>query len=235
MHAIAGHVARTVKVLGWKLDPHGVNASGSFSASSIEDWEEAIHRWLTRPDNEAVLIMTSILLDGRINYGDDSVNPKQILYAHKQGRTTLLRWMLRLALASKPPTGFRRDIVVESSGEHRGTFDIKRGALLPVINLARYAGLKADVDARSTVERLRGGGDAGVFTLAQARTLEEAFDLFSALRLEHQVLQVEKDLEPDDRIDPKELNSLTRRYLRDAFRELASVQRSISGELRWGT
>jgi CBS domain-containing protein len=107
--------------------------------------------------------------------------------------------------------------------------------LLPVINLARYAGLKADVDARSTVERLRGGGDAGVFTLAQARTLEEAFDLFSALRLEHQVLQVEKDLEPDDRIDPKELNSLTRRYLRDAFRELASVQRSISGELRWGT
>ena len=35
--------------------------------------------------------------------------------------------MLRLALAAKPPTGFRHDIVVEDSGEQKGTFDIKHG------------------------------------------------------------------------------------------------------------
>jgi CBS domain-containing protein len=235
MHRVADHVARTVQALGWKVDPHGVNATGSFSASSIEDWTEAIDRWLSHPDNEAVLIASSILLDGRVTYGDEGVNPRQILYARRQNRATLLRWMLRLALASKPPTGFRRDIVVESSGEHRGTFDIKHGALLPVVDLARYAGMKAEADILSTVERLRAGADAGVFEPGQARTLEEAFNLFSTLRLEHQVQQVEAGLGPDDRIDPKELNALTRRYLRDAFRELSSVQRSLSGELRWGT
>jgi Putative nucleotidyltransferase substrate binding domain len=43
---------------------------------------------------------------------------------------------------------------------------------------------------------------------------------------------------PDDFIDPKTLNSLTRSYLRDAFRAVASVQDGLSAELslgvRWG-
>ena len=62
--------------------------------------------------------------------------------------------------------------------------------------------------------------------------LEEAYELFSALRLEHQVAQLEEGREPDDRLDPEELDPLTRRYLRDAFREVAAVQRSLSAELR---
>ena len=61
--------------------------------------------------------------------------------------------------------------------------------------------------------------------------LEEAYELFSALRLEHQVEQLEQGREPDDHLDPKQLDPLTRRYLRDAFREVAAVQRRSSGEL----
>jgi CBS domain-containing protein len=142
--------------------------------------------------------------------------------------------MLRLALAQKPPTGFMRNIVVEHSGEHRGTFDIKHAGLLPVVNLARYAALKAEVAATATIERLRAGSEAGIFDQRQARTLEEAFDLFTGLRLERQVQQIDAGVEPDDHLDPKELNPLSRRYLRDAFREVASVQKSLAGELTWG-
>ena len=65
----------------------------------------------------------------------------------------------------------------------------------------------------------------------EARILEEAFELFSALRLEHQVDQLDQGREPDDRIDPKQLDPLTRRYLRDAFREVTAVQRSLTGDL----
>jgi CBS domain-containing protein len=66
---------------------------------------------------------------------------------------------------------------------------------------------------------------------AQTRVLEEAYHLFSALRIEHQVARLEAGREPDDRLDPKQLNPLTRHYLRDAFREVAAIQRSVSGEL----
>ena len=230
MRGLAAHVADCVRVIGWKLDPHGVTASGAFSASSIEDWRRAIEGWLSRPSDNRVLIATSILLDGRIVYGSKALDVKPLLF-ETGNRSQLERWMLRLALAAKPPTGFRQDIVVEDSGEQKGTFDIKTGGLLPIVDLARYAALKAHVRATPTLERLRAAAEQGVLGATEARVLEEAFDLFSALRLDHQAGQIERGQAPDSRLDPKQLDPLTRRYLRDAFREVAAVQRSLTGEL----
>jgi CBS domain-containing protein len=124
-----------------------------------------------------------------------------------------------------------QNIVVEGSGERRGTFDIKRGGLLPIVDLARYAALRADVRVTPTLERLRAASEHGVIKPTEARVLEEAYELFSALRLEHQVAQIEQGQEPDNHLDPKQLDPLTRRYLRDAFREVTSVQRSLTGDL----
>jgi CBS domain-containing protein len=231
MRGLAAHVADCVRVIGWRLDPHGVTASGSFSASSIEDWKRAIRGWLTRPSDNRVLIANSILLDGRVVYGPTSgLDVKELLF-ETGDRSTLERWMLRLALAAKPPTGFMHNIVVEDTGERKGTFDIKHGGLLPVVDLARYAALRASVRVTPTIERLRAATDEGVLRPTEARILEEAFDLFSALRLEHQVSQLERDLRPDDHLDPKELDPLTKRYLRDAFREVSAVQRTLTGDL----
>ena len=231
MRGLAAHVADCVRVIGWRLDPHGVTASGAFSASSIEDWQRAIEQWLAHPSDNRVLIATSILLDGRIIYGPTrGLDVKQLLF-ETGDRQTLERWMLRLALAAKPPTGFRHDIVVEDSGEQKGTFDIKLGGLLPIVDLARHAALRADYRATPTLERLRGARDAGVLGTTEVRVLEEAFELFSALRLEHQVEQIERGDEPDNHLDPAQLDPLTRRYLRDAFREVAVVQRSLTGDL----
>jgi CBS domain-containing protein len=231
MRGIAANVADCVRVIGWRLDPHGVTASGAFSASSIEDWERAIESWLSHPSDNRVLIATSILLDGRIVYGPSrGIDVKQLLF-ETGDRQTLERWMLRLALAAKPPTGFMHDIVVEETGEQKGTFDIKHGGLLPVVDLARYAALRAGVRITPTLERLRAAAGEGVLARDEARILEEAFELFSALRLEHQVGQLEEGRQPDDRIDPRGLDPLTRRYLRDAFREVTAVQRSLTGNL----
>jgi CBS domain-containing protein len=231
MHGIAEDVAGFMTRIGWRLDPHGVTASGTFAASSIGEWRSSIERWLSNPTDERVLIATSILLDGRTVYGPDL--GAEVKTALLEGdRPTLMRWMLRLALASKPPTGFRRDIVVQESGEHRGTFDVKHGGLLPIVNVARYGAFKAGAQTTSTPKRLSASMDAGTLPGAEAMTLKEAWDLFAELRLEHQVEQIEAGKEPDDHLDPKQLNALTRRYLRDAFRAVAGVQKNLAGEFR---
>jgi CBS domain-containing protein len=124
---------------------------------------------------------------------------------------------------------------VEHSGEHAGQFDIKHGGLLPVVNLARYGALAAEATTTSTIERLRAAAEAGTLNATDAATLEAAFDLFSELRLEHQLRLLEAGKEPDNLIDPKTLNPLTRRYLRDAFRAVSSVQRSLNTKLAWDT
>jgi CBS domain-containing protein len=231
MHSIASHVADCVRVVGWRLDPHGVAPGGPFSASSIEDWRRSIESWLTRPSDNRVLIAVSILLDGRVVYGpQQGLDVKRLLF-ELGDRRSLETWMLRLALAAKPPTGFMRNLVVYGSGRRRQALDIKHGGLLPVVNLARYAALKGDLLANHTLDRLHAAAAQGVMEAEEARVLEEAFELFSALRIEHQVAQVERDREPDDKVPPEELDPLTRRYLRDAFQEVAAVQRSLSSEL----
>jgi CBS domain-containing protein len=231
MRGIAANVADCVRVVGWRLDPHGVTASGAFSASSIEDWRRAIRQWLAHPTDNRVLIAASILLDGRSVYGPERELDVKGILIESSDRSTLERWMLRLALAAKPPTGFMQDIVVEDSGERKGSFDIKRGGLLPIVDLARYAALKAGVGATATPDRLRASADQGVLGATEARILDEAYELFSALRLEHQVGLLEQGREPNNHVDPKQLDPLTRRYLRDAFREVSAVQRTLTSDL----
>jgi CBS domain-containing protein len=235
MRRIGGRVVDELSAMGWQPDAHGVSATAAMSASSMEEWRRSIASWVEGPTPEPALVAISIVLDARTIYGPDGGLDVPALLREVHPRPQLLRLMLRLALARKPPTGFLRNIVVEHSGEHAGQFDIKRGGLLPVVNLARYAALAAEATTTSTVGRLRAGAEADILDATDAATLEEAFDLFSELRLGHQVPQLAAGEEPDNLIDPKTLNPLTRRYLRDAFRAVASVQRSLDTKLAWNT
>jgi CBS domain-containing protein len=153
-------------------------------------------------------------------------------------RPELLRMLARFALSFRPPTGFLRDFVVEHSGERRGQLDLKHGGLIPIADLARWAGMAAGVASAPTLERLRAAEAAGTMESGEASVLAEAFGFITGLRLDHQVGQLRRGEPPDDFIDPKTLNPLARSYLREAFRAVASVQASLSAELslgvRWG-
>jgi CBS domain-containing protein len=155
-----------------------------------------------------------------------------------RGRPDLLRLLARFALQFHPPTGFLRDFVVEHSGERRGQLDIKHGGMIPIVDLARWAGMAAGAASCSTVDRLRAAEAAGTLDSPDAHTLIEAFGFIFSLRLDHQVEQLRRGEAPDDFIDPKTLNPLARSYLREAFRAVASVQSGLAAELsmgiRWG-
>ena len=232
MRGMAEQVAGLLEATELRSDAHGVTAAGPVMAQSAGAWEAAIGRWLDDPTEESLMAI-SILLDGRS--GDGQAAAKRILSAVRDAkrRPAMLRLLLRLALASRPPTGFLRDFVVEHSGEHRGSFDIKRGGLMPIVGIARYAGLAAGATSTSTVARLRAAGAAGVLAESEATTLAEAWGLMAELRMEHQVRELEVGTEPDDYVDPKTLDALTRNHLREAFRLVAVIQKRLGTGLAW--
>ena len=57
---------------------------------------------------------------------------------------------------------------------------------------------------------------------------EDALALIMGLRLEHQAHQLRAGQEPDDYIDPATLTRLTRSYLKEAFRAVASIQKDVA-------
>ncbi len=149
--------------------------------------------------------MVSLLSDSRLVAGD-ALPDFLDAFEEAHARRSFLRLMLRLALSHRPPTGFLGNIVVESSGRHRGRLDLNRGALRPVVDVARYASLAAGLRLTSTADRLRGAADAGTLDRQSAQTLVDAFELFSALRLAHNVEQLREGQPPHNHLDPSRLS-----------------------------
>ena len=196
----------------------------------MEEWERVAQSWLEEPTQEKALILVSVVVDGRPVWGMHEGAPMVEMFRSAREQPAFLDLLARFALSHRPPTGFLRDIVVEHSGEHRGRLDLKSGGLLPIVDLARWAGMAAGVTSASTNDRLSAAAAAGSLPPTEARTLQEAFDLLVGLRLEHQVEQLRAGEAPDDFLDPATLNPLTRAYLKDAFRAVASVQRHVAGQ-----
>jgi len=234
LHTLATYVAAGLGDCGIRVDRHGVTASDVLFVRSLESWRRVAHSWIAHPTREQVLILVSVLVDSRPVWGIHSGSPVSDTFRAARDRPELLRLLARFALSHRPPTGFLRGLVVEHDGEHRGQLDLKHGGLLPVVDLARWAGMAAGVTSASTAARLRAAADAGTLSAADVHTLEDAFELFTELRMEHQVEQLRAGLEPDDHLNPNELSALARSHLKEAFRAVASIQRRIAAELSIG-
>lgn len=237
MQAYAARVARRVvdALARGGIAPcdHGASAAQPAFARSLDSWLREATGWQDDPAQEQALMLSSVVAEARPVWGVQEGAPLVAAFRDARRRPRLLQGLGRLALSHRPPTGFLRDLVVEHSGEHAGRLDLKHGGLLPIVDLARYAGLAAGVTAASTRERLRSAAAAGTLPTPDARTLEAAFDLLTDLRIAHQVQQVRTGVPPDDHLDPATLDRLTRSYLRDAFRAVAHVQRRIANDLEF--
>ncbi len=228
---VATRVLDALTAAGVPPCEHGASAAAPAFARSLDSWLAAAASWQHDPHQEQALILSSVVVEARPVWGVREGAPMIEAFRDARNSPALLRGLARMALAHRPPTGFLRDIVVEHSGAHAGRFDIKNSGLLPVVDLARYAGLMAGVTSASTRDRLRAAAAAGTLPTTDAQTLEEAFDLLTALRLDHQVTQIDTGADPDDHLDPARLGRLTRSSLRDAFRAIAKIQRGIAGEV----
>jgi CBS domain-containing protein len=139
----------------------------------------------------------------------------------------VLEALRRRALAVDPPTGFDADSVLERDGTRLDRLDIRRAAVIPIVELGRWAGAAAGLVEGSTIDKLQAGGADGVLGDADARTLADAFELALELRIGHHMEQLAAGVAPDDLLDPATISPLTRDHLRDVFRAIAGVQRRL--------
>jgi CBS domain-containing protein len=229
LRAIASRVVEALASCGFPADTNGATATSPRFARSAQQWKRAVRHWLDDPttDGES-LMMSSLLVDGRPIWGTQNGPALSTLFRGAGRHPAFLRLLARQALSHRPRTPVFREFAVRRSD---GTLDVKSDGLLPVVNLARWAGMVAQVTSASTPARLRAAAEAGVITDEDCRTLTEAFNLFLQLRLEHQVHQLRADQQPDDLLRPDHLDHLSRTTLKEAFRAVAAIQRRVSSQL----
>ncbi len=212
---------------GFDADPNDVLAGNRLWRMPESEWLKTFHECLQSPDRSH-LIRATVAFDFRHGGGGlEVVAPLVQILRGAPAHPDFIRRLARTATDYKPPLGFRGSLVVGRSGEQTGKLDIKRGGVLPVVNLARFHALAGGITISATLDRLVAAEETGALEAEVARALREAFAIVSRIRLQHHAAQIEAGRRPDNLIDPDELPPLTRRELREAFRAVAHAQKQL--------
>jgi CBS domain-containing protein len=222
IRAAAGRVLDDLRRCGLEPCPNGTNADNPTFSRSRSAWAAAIRAWQRDPAGSQALLMSAMVIDSRPL--TEPTLGRTLTEPIGTRHTRFVRGLLDEALGFRPPTGFVRDFVVEHTGAHRGQLDLKKGGLAPVVALARWIAIVTGDADGNTPERLHRGADHGLLTADEAHALAGAFEDVYALVLEHEADALRSGAALSTFIAPKDLDTLTRRHLRESFRVIRSVQ-----------
>lgn len=212
---------------GFKPDANDVVAANRLWRMSQARWLEVLAEALDTPDRSN-LIRATVAFDFRHGGGGLEIVPPLVqILRTAPSHPDFVRRLARTATDFKPPLGFRGAFVVERVGEESGTLDIKRGGIVPIVNLARFHALAHGITISATIDRLVAAQEAGGLESEVAASLIEAFSIVSRIRLEHHAAKIEAGEQPDNLIEPDQLPPVARLGLREAFRSIAHAQKRL--------
>ncbi len=172
---------------GYAFCEGGIMAKNPRWCRPLSAWKAYFSDWIHAAQPED-LLNTSIFFDFRGAFGDLSLVRalRHHLFDSLVGWAGFFRHMTENALHFKPPLGFFRNFVVESKGDNRNTFDIKR-AMMPVVDFARIYALYHRIEETNTIERLRELYRRKVLKWTEFNDLEQAYAFMLHLRFVRQV------------------------------------------------
>lgn len=223
-------VNEALDACGYPLCKGNVMASNPELCLSFDEWQAKLAGWLENSDPKA-LLDAAICFDFRALYGDArlAADLRQWFLGVTRKRPNFLRLLAENALQAKPPLARWRDFVTEDVPGAPGTINLKLFGVRPFVDAARVYSLAHALPQTNTADRLRAAGAASVLPAAEADSMLAAFFLIQRIRLEHQATF--ETFPADDganRIDPKKLNELDRRTLKEAFKLARDLQSRLA-------
>lgn len=192
-------------------------------------WRSHVHRWVTTPTADAVM-QASVFFDLRHQYGDRALTDELASLQRRsaQGAPIFLAHLAAHAATQHPPLGFFRELVVDRSGDHRDTLDVKRGGINIVVEIARLHGLASGSESGTTQGRLEDAVAGGRLSSQLGADLRDSWEFLSHVRLRHQADQVRAGQPADNRIAPSTLSHFEKRHLKAAFGVIRAAQGALA-------
>lgn len=224
---LGGEVNAGLARCGFGVDNNDVLAGNRLWRMSKADWIATFDECLRVP-SESRLIRASVAFDFRPCAGGLAVTAAlnaRIRAAREH--PDFMRLIARTATGYPVALGFRGDLAVERRGEGAGRLDLKRGAIVPLVNLVRFHALAHGVTISPTLDRIEAVASAGGIERGVADALGEAFDVITRLRFAHHAELIAAGAAPDNMIDPGALAPIARADLREALHTVRREQKRL--------
>jgi CBS domain-containing protein len=209
---------------GIGIDNNGVMARERRWRMSKPDWLRTFDECLTQPD-ESHLVRATVAFDfrpaaGGLTLVSDLTSRIRAAREHPQ----FMRLLARSASGFPVALGFRGQLSTDSDGH----LDLKKGAIIPVVNLVRYHALAAGVTISPTLDRIEAVARGGGLEDDEAKALCEAFEVIAHVRFEHHAQLISDGRPADNLIDPGALTPIARTELREALQVVKRAQKRLA-------
>ncbi|MBM1106821.1 CBS domain-containing protein [Aurantibacter crassamenti] len=152
---LAKHITKGLMKIGYEYCPAEMMGSNPKWCLSLSQWKTAVSHWIANPGPEEVLL-SSIFFDYNLVYGEKELIDQLTEHIFEETSTypIFFRHLASGALQNPSPSGFFRSFLVEDDGAHKDFFDLKRRALMPLVDAARLLILSHKIKSiNNTAER----------------------------------------------------------------------------------
>lgn len=132
--------------IGYSHCVNGYTASNMQWCKSLSEWIKQIEGWVKRP-GEKSNELSSIFFDLELSYGDVDLFEaiSNSVYNSIKNNILFFDYLGNEALHKNPPLSFFKKFNLEEEGNKKGTFDIKKRGILPLVDSARLFALRQNL------------------------------------------------------------------------------------------
>ncbi|RAM02166.1 signal transduction protein, partial [Desulfobacter hydrogenophilus] len=215
------HVCNMLDKTGYDFCKGNIMAKNPEWCQPVSIWKKYFKEWIYNASPET-LLQTSIFFDFRFGYGDISlVNElRASLFDFLGDRKVFFRYMAENTSHFRVPIGFFGNFIVESKGNFKNTFDIKRPMML-VVDFARIYALQHKISATNTMERLELLYKKNVISESDYNDISHSYSYMMNLRFINQIHGIiNEGKDPNNNINPKKLSRIEQQTLKEIFKKI---------------
>lgn len=152
---LAKKVNKRLNIIGFDFCPADIMAKNPKWCLSLDEWKNQFNQWTSNTGADEILL-SSIFFDFDITYGDANLTNQLSDHIFKitKNNSLFLSKLGASALRSASPLGFFRQFLVEQDGKYKDFFDIKKRAIMPIVDAGRLFALSTQLkNINNTAER----------------------------------------------------------------------------------
>jgi len=120
--------------------------------------------------------------------------------------------------------------ITEKGGEHKGEIDMKRSALIFIVEAARILAVKHGVRDTSTIARLKRLTEMEVLARDEAESFENAYRVVIQHALRAQIENYLSGRSPGYYLNPSDLSARGRESLKQSLKAVSRLQDAVAVE-----
>jgi PAS domain S-box-containing protein len=221
---------------GYPLCRGQVMANNPRWCRSLPDWISGFNEWVHKSEPQEIIDL-SISFDFRTVYGDADLTHelRRGIYSALANQSAFFHYFAQNALNFKPPFRLLGNIYLSGGAtEHVGEINLK-DAMMPIVSFARLYALRHQVNQTHTLERIEALTERNVILPSSRDEITTAYDFLMQLRVQNQLAAIQTGQPPQNIIYPGKLGYIQQELLKQAFAQIAAVQKKVSYDFLGGT